>query len=553
MKEILTIILTVAGGLGTFLLGMKHLSEGLQAVSGRGLKKFMSLATTHRLAGVMTGCISTIIVQSSSIITVIAVGFVSSGLLNLTQAINVIIGSNIGTTTTAWIIAFVPDVGLLGLSIVAIGAILYFFVNRETAHNLGLALMGLGFVFMGLYWMNQGVAPIKTNPSIRAAFAALDAGTVGGLLKCFIVSLVFTAVVQSSAATTAIAMTLSIQGIITFETAAATVFGMNIGTTVTAWLAAFNSTTEAKRTAIAHTLFNVVGTVLLMPLFIPVMLPITKQVFPSWATSPAAPMAAIHTAFNIVTTLLFLPFVNQFAQFVKWLIPAKAKTADEQTRLTFLDKHVRLSPQIACEQAFREVIFMADSNTEMIANVRKALAGDAEEKDIEHVFRREDILDRVQQEITEFLGRVMTSRLPANIAERARTLLRITDELESVSDEECTILKALKRLTASGGEYNQEARENILDIVARLTAFAEEVNASLKAYESEMNPRPIGNAQECSNDVRDRVREARQRALSAVGDAPMRTLSQLDILNACDRMRGYYLNIAQAVAGGKHV
>ena len=521
MKEILTIILTVAGGLGTFLLGMKHLSEGLQAVSGRGLKKFMSLATTHRLAGVMTGCISTIIVQSSSIITVIAVGFVSSGLLNLTQAINVIIGSNIGTTTTAWIIAFVPDVGLLGLSIVAIGAILYFFVNRETAHNLGLALMGLGFVFMGLYWMNQGVAPIKTNPSIRAAFAALDAGTVGGLLKCFIVSLVFTAVVQSSAATTAIAMTLSIQGIITFETAAATVFGMNIGTTVTAWLAAFNSTTEAKRTAIAHTLFNVVGTVLLMPLFIPVMLPLTKQVFPSWATSPAAPMAAIHTAFNIVTTLLFLPFVNQFAQFVKWLIPAKAKTAD--------------------------------SNTEMIANVRKALAGDAEEKDIEHVFRREDILDRVQQEITEFLGRVMTSRLPANIAERARTLLRITDELESVSDEECTILKALKRLTASGGEYNQEARENILDIVARLTAFAEEVNASLKAYESEMNPRPIGNAQEYSNDVRDRVREARQRALSAVGDAPMRTLSQLDILNACDRMRGYYLNIAQAVAGGKHV
>ena len=150
MKEMLLVILTVAGGLGTFLLGMKHLSEGLQAVSGRGLRRFMALATTHRLAGVATGCISTIIVQSSSIITVIAVGFVSSGILDLTQAINVIIGSNIGTTTTAWLIAFVPDVGLLGLSVVAIGAIFYFFINRETAHNLGLALMGLGFVFMGL-------------------------------------------------------------------------------------------------------------------------------------------------------------------------------------------------------------------------------------------------------------------------------------------------------------------------------------------------------------------------------------------------------------------
>ena len=258
MKEMLLVILTVAGGLGTFLLGMKHLSEGLQAVSGRGLRRFMALATTHRLAGVATGCVSTIIVQSSSIITVIAVGFVSSGLLDLTQAINVIIGSNIGTTTTAWLIAFVPDVGLLGLSVIALGAIFYFFINRETAHNLGLALMGLGFVFMGLYWMNKGVAPIKENEAVRQVFASLDAGTVLGLVKCFIISLVFTAVVQSSAATTAIAMTLSIQGIISFETAAATVFGMNIGTTVTAWLAAFGGTTEAKRTAMAHSLFNVV-------------------------------------------------------------------------------------------------------------------------------------------------------------------------------------------------------------------------------------------------------------------------------------------------------
>lgn len=550
MKDIFVVLLTVMGGLGTFLLGMKHLSEGLQAVSGKGLRRFMALATTHRLAGVATGCVSTIIVQSSSIITVIAVGFVSSGLLDLTQAINVIIGSNIGTTTTAWLIAFVPDVGLLGLGVVALGAIFYFFVNRETAHNLGLALMGLGFVFMGLYWMNKGVVPIKENESVRAAFSALDAGTVWGLLKCFAVSLIFTAVVQSSAATTAIAMTLSIQGIITFETAAATVFGMNIGTTVTAWLAAFGSTTEAKRTAMAHTLFNVVGTLLLMPLFIPVMLPLTKMAFPNWLASPAAPMAAIHTGFNIVTTILFIPFVRQFAQFVKWLVPATAEA--EQTRLTYLNRRVKQSPQIACEQVAREVIFMADSNREMMANVRGAIEGTATDKDIEHVFRREDILDRVQQEVTEFLGRVMTSRLPEDVAAQARALLRITDELETISDEECVILKALKRFRDGGGDLSGESLALVLDIHDRVVAFSEVVYASVKECECEVGKRSVSSADTLSEEIRMRVREARQSALLTVGPAPMRTLAQLDILNAFDRIRSCYLNVVQTLSGGKH-
>ena len=550
MKDIFIVLLTVAGGLGTFLLGMKHLSEGLQAVSGRGLRRFMALATTHRLAGVATGCVSTIIVQSSSIITVIAVGFVSSGLLDLTQAINVIIGSNIGTTTTAWLIAFVPDVGLLGLSVVALGTIFYFFVNRETAHNLGLALMGLGFVFMGLYWMNKGVVPIKENESIRAAFAALDAGTVLGLLKCFVVSLVFTAVVQSSAATTAIAMTLSIQGIITFETAAATVFGMNIGTTVTAWLAAFGGTTEAKRTAMAHTLFNVVGTLLLMPLFIPVMLPITKAAFPNWLASPAAPMAAIHTGFNIVTTLIFLPFVRQFANFVKCLVPAKATS--EQTRLTYLNKRVKQSPLIACEQAAREVLFMANSNMEMMENVKGALSGTANEKDVDHVFRREDILDRVQQEVTEFLGRVMTSRLPEDVAALARSLLRITDELETISDEECTVIKALRRFRDGGGEFSGDALSVVLDIQRRVAEFGQAVNVALEYGENHFTGKPVADADGLSEDIRTRVRDARQAALLTVGSSPMRTLAQLDILNAFDRMRSCYLNIAQTLAGGKH-
>lgn len=372
-----------------FLLGMKHLSEGLQAVSGSGLRRFMSLATTHRLAGVATGLVSTTIVQSSSIITVMAVGFVSSGLMNLTQAINVIIGSNIGTTTTAWLIAFAPDVEMLGLFSILLGTIFYFFIiSRERLHHFGLALMGLGFIFMGLYWMKEGMEPVRTMPAAVEAFRSLDATSAWGLAKCVLVSLVFTAVVQSSAATTAVAMTLAQQGLLNFEAAAATVFGMNIGTTATAWLAAFNGSAEARQTALAHTLFNVAGTVLIIPFFVPVFLPIATSFFPHYADAVvtngvtsypnvAAPMAAIHTLFNLITTGFILPFVKPFARFVARMIPSNAA---EKPHLSALRMTAHLSPVIACDQALMEVTFMRDSDLELLAGVRRVLSGESNER-----------------------------------------------------------------------------------------------------------------------------------------------------------------------------
>ena len=430
MREVLSILVIVGGGLGTFLLGMKHLSEGLQSVSGSGLRRFMSLATTHRLAGIGTGVVSTMIVQSSSIITVMVVGFVTSGFMTLPQAINVIIGSNIGTTATAWIIAFAPDVKTLGLLVVLLGAAFYFFQKREWLHNLGLALMGLGFVFMGLYWMKEGMEPVRTMPAVVDAFRSLDATTAWGLAKCVLVSLVFTAVVQSSAATTAIAMTLAQQGLLSFEAAAATVFGMNIGTTVTAWLAAFNGSAEARQTALAHTLFNVVGTVVLIPFFVPVMLPAATSFFPHYADAVvvdgvtsyphmAAPMAAVHTLFNLVTTAMFVPFVKPFAGLVSRIIRAPES---EKPHLSALDMTSHLSPVIACDQALMEVTFMRDSDIELLGCVRKVLSGEADERTEEHIAHREEVLDNVQREVTEFLGKVMSRRLSGAVAARARRL-----------------------------------------------------------------------------------------------------------------------------------
>ena len=556
----LTILIILGGGLGTFLLGMKHLSEGLQAVSGSGLRRFMSLATTHRIAGVGTGIVSTMIVQSSSIITVMVVGFVSSGLMNLSQAVNVIIGSNIGTTATAWMIAFAPDVKMLGLSVVLAGAALYFFQSRERLHNIGLALMGLGCIFMGLYWMKEGMEPVRSMPAVVEAFKSLDATSAWGLAKCVLVSLVFTAVVQSSAATTAIAMTLAQQGLLSFEAASATVFGMNIGTTMTAWLAALNGSAEARQTALAHTLFNVIGTVIIIPFFVPAILPLATSFFPHYAdpavvngmtTYPhmAAPMAAIHTLFNVITTMFFLPFSRQFAWLVARMI--KADPA-EKPHLSALKMSSHISPVIACDQALLEVEFMRDSNIELLAAAGKVISGEATGRDEDHILHREGVLDNVQREVTEFLGKIMVKRAPTALSNRVRRLLRLSDELESISDEAATILKVTRRLRKGGQDFSAQSRQSMLDVHAIISAFAETVSRLIKS------PRPafdLAALQATSHDIGERIRSARRKQLDRVGpddaDSPIRVLAELDILNACDHIRSCYINIAETLADGK--
>lgn len=560
MKELLTILVVVGGGLGTFLLGMKHLSEGLQAVSGSGLRRFMSLATTHRLAGVGTGIISTVIVQSSSIITVMVVGFVSSGLLNISQAINVIIGSNIGTTATAWLIAFAPDVKMLGLFIVLVGAASYFFQRSERLRNLGLALMGLGCIFMGLYWMKEGMEPVRTMPQVVEVFKSLDATTAWGLMKCVAVSLVFTAVVQSSAATTAIAMTLAQQGLLSFEAAAATVFGMNIGTTMTAWLAAFNGSAAARQTALAHTLFNVGGTILIIPFFVSVLLPAATSFFPDYAHAVtmngvvsyphiAAPMAAVHTLFNVITTALFLPFSKPFARIVERIIKVDAA---EKPHLSALKMTPWLSPVIACDQVLLEVQFMRDSDIELLAGVKDVLAGTASERAEEHILHREEVLDNVQREVTEFLGKIMVKRAPVEVAARVKRLLRLSDELESVSDEAAKILKAARRLRKDGQNFSDVSLKALLAVHSRIAAFAERISLRIKS------PRPAFNVAEDKAEsaiLAADIRATRQGQLNRVGPddptSPLRVLAELDILNAYDRIRSCYLNIAETLTGGK--
>ena len=560
MRDILLVLVTVLGGLGVFLLGMKHLSEGLQAVAGRELRRFMALATTHRIAGVGTGIISTILVQSSSIISVMLVGFVSSGLMTLPQAINVIIGANIGTTATVWIVAFAPDPQILGLVGLGVGGVLYFFFRREGVHNLGLAILGLGLVFLGMYFMSKGVMPIRQNPDIQAAFARLGATTLGDVALVALAAAVFTAVIQSSAASIAIGMTLAAQQLITYEMAIAVLFGANIGTTMTAWLAAIGGSAAAKRTALAHTLSNVIGSALFLPFVLPVFVPVGKALFPNWsvvtetAKGPMllgvmAPIAVTDTIFSVLRGLLFFPFVRPFAALVERIVPQKE---EEKPHLSVLKIGVKLSPVIACDQALLEIQFMRESNIDLLQCARKVLAGESDEDDERHIIHREGILDNVQREVTEFLGSIMTKRLPQDVAERARRLLRLTDELESVSDEAAQILKVIKRLRKQGQKISDVSAALLLQVFDRVHAFAEKVTPWIRS------PRPtidIEAVQAESTEIHEFIRGCRRTQLGRVGpddpDSPLRVLGELDIINACERVRAYYLNIAETLAGGK--
>ena len=543
MNEALTILLTVLGGLGVFLLGMKHLSEGLQAAAGNGLRKFMSRATGHRIVGVMSGIVSTIIVQSSSIITVMLVGFVSTALMTLPQAFAVLIGANIGTTATVWIIAYAPNPQMLGLVGLALGGAMYFFFRGERVHNLGLTVIGLGLVFLGLAFMAQGVMPIRQNPEIAKIFTAMSADSYWGILKIAFASTLLTAVIQSSAATIAIAMALVSQQLITYEVAIAVLFGANIGTTATGWLAAIGGTADAKRTALSHTLSNLIGSLVLVwffPLFLKV-----RDVIPS----EMGAIAITDTVFAICRGFIFFPLVKPFVKFIERLVP---QPENEKPHLSALRFGVRLSPVIACDQALMEVDFMKSSNLELLGCVRQVLAGEGDANVEKHIVHREDILDNVQKEVTEFLGSIMSKRLAFDVSERARRLLRLTDELESVSDECATILKVVKRLRRQKQQISEKSLKVILNVHDRVSAYAAEVTPLIRSPRGVI---PLEKLQAESKALHEHVRECRKIQLGRIGPedpgSSIRVLGELDIINAYERIRAYYLNCAETLAGGK--
>ena len=547
----------VIGGLGIFLLGMKQISDGLQAVAGPRMRKLVAAATTNRFAGVTTGAVVTGIIQASAVTTVMVVGMVTSGIMTLMQAINVIIGANIGTTVTAWLVAIFPKLdATFGLGLAGFSALVYLFAKKESLKYWGLIFLGLGLIFYGLDLVKGNMSPLAATEGFINALKSFEVSdpitgfSVWGVLKCIFVGAVATALIQSSSATTAIAVVLVTQRMISFDTAATLVLGMNIGTTVTTWFAAIGAPTEARRAALAHTLFNLIGVVVMAPFF-PVVLPIADKLFgisQMDSTALGFAVAGIHTAFNVVNTVFFLPFTSQFAWLITRIIP-DAKI-HESPRLTVLNP-LKLAPVVAVEQARKEVEIMSTRCEKLIDDVRLVLIGETSEELENGVFHAEEELDILQHEVSQFLGVIMTTNLPSEVANRARMLLRVADELESVSDDIAALVKQFIRMRKAEMKLSDRGQTDLLSLHDMCRAFAGTVCEAFrqgKIHAVDL----LNHMHSDAMGVTARVKEIRKAQMTRMADKdptlnPLCSVVVLDMLNIYRRLKEDCLNIGEAM------
>jgi len=553
------LIMTVIGGLGIFLLGMKNMSEGLQAIAGNGLRKMISLVTNNRLMAVGVGTLVTTLVQSSSITTVMVVGFVNSGFMNLSQAIGVIMGANIGTTITGWLLAL--KIGKYGLPLLGIGSFSYLFIRRDRIRYTALAIMGLGMVFFGLELMKDGFSMVKELPAFDAWFARFDATTYLGVLKCASVGCILTLIVQSSSATLGITIGLAMTEVIPFETAAALVLGENVGTTITAWLASLGATTNARRAAYFHVIFNILGVLWVTALFGKWFLPAVNQMLDlaffqrlfrvdaAAGINVTVKIAAVHTTFNVINTLLFFPFANMLGRLLERLIPQR--DTKEKPHLTSLDIRMLETPVIAIEQSRVEVLRMADGCNKMMDWLEELMPQDEpDQKLVQKVFHREEVLDTIQDEMVAFLTDMLSANLPHNVIDEARRQLRMADEYESISDYITSILKFHLKLNNQGHQFTAGMKTQLAELHVMVRDYVKMVTEGYEQRVAEV----ITKAKSVGSEINHRVRTLRDDHLQRLTDKkvePHVNVAFTSTLNSYRRVSDHTLNVAESLAGVK--
>lgn len=559
---ILKMIFNLVGGLGIFLLGMKYMQQGLQVVAGPKIRKMINAVTSNRFMAVGIGVFVTTLVQSSSVTSVMVIGFVNSELMALSGAIGVIMGANIGTTITGWILAL--KIGKYGLPIVGLSAFGWLFLKKEKFRFIALAILGIGMVFFGLELMKNGFKPLRGQPEFSAMFHAFQATDYFGVLKAALVGCVLTIIVQSSSATLGITIALANTGVIDFYTAAALVLGENIGTTITAFLASLGADDiNAKRAAYFHVIFNVLGVVWITALFHPVYIPfITKIVVgadPNMQNAAGAfpymtsAIAVVHSGFNVANVLIFLPFTVFFANLLTRLVKGKGKT--QKDYLTHLDFNVDTSPLAAIEQSRFEINRMDFRVGEMMENLRTIImangAGTNYGELSEQVFEREDILDKVQIEITTFLTNLLSRSISHELAEEARSQLKLADEYESVSDYITNVLKLSLRLQEADVKLSEAQQKELVELHDAVAAYYHSVQNGLGGNGAAQYLRRI---RKDSRDITKKIRKLRDihwNRLSSEKIEPLISTSYMDIVVAYRGIKDHLLNIGEASVGGK--
>ncbi len=559
----MTMAMAAVGGLGIFMLGMKYMSEGMQAVAGNSLRRMISLVTDNRLMATGAGTGVTLLVQSSTVSTVIVVGLVNAGLMQLHQAIGVILGANIGTTITGWIL--ILKIGEYGLPLLGVAALVYLFSRRDRIRFIAMAAMGLGMIFFGLELMKEGFAPMRDIPTFVEAFAWFQADTYSGVLRCVMLGAVLTFLVQSSSATLGITIGLAATGVIPFTTAAAFVLGENIGTTITVLIASVGANTNAKRTAYAHVLFNLFGVFWITLIFgwyshlvaglvegvhglNPMEVSFLEAPDPvAFGVAVTAGIALTHTLFNLTNTALFLPFLRPYARFLERLAPDPQ--VKEVAHLKHLDARGVSAPVLGIEQSRGEVMQMGQGVLKMIDWIRQvSFNGPRDEGIIQKTFHREEVLDNVHHEIVTFLTDIMDSTVPHRISEEGREQLRIAHEYESMSDRLVSILRSFLKLRDQHLELPADQQEDLLALHDAVADFLRRVTDAYVHREAMTEAL----AQSTSASITRRVRRLQDDQLQRMVERPVDpslSLIYTEILTDYRRVRAHTMNIHEATTG----
>lgn len=548
-------LLTLLGSLGVFLFGMKLMSESLQKVAGEKLRGILTAMTSNRVKGIFTGLLITAIIQSSSATTVMVVSFVNAGLITLTESVGVIMGANIGTTITAWLISILGfKVSMAKIAIPIIGlSFPLLFSKRTKWKNIGELIIGFALLFIGLGFLKENVPDISVD-----SLSFLDSGTGLGyltLLFFLFIGTVLTVVIQSSSATMALTLVLAANGTITFEMAAAMVLGENIGTTITANMAAMVANTSAKRAARAHLIFNTFGVVWILIVFYPFINFIDWFMLFDGAGSPLLDKAAIpialsifHTTFNVLNVLIMIWFIPLIVKIVTKLI--KDKEDDEEFRLKHITTGMLSTPELSIMQAKSEIVVFAERTTKMFGLV-KQLFETKKDKKFDKLYSKiqkyEDISDRMEVEIAEYLAKVSESDLSVSGARRIKGMFEVIDDIESIADTCFNLAKTIERKKTGKAIFDDDISENITKMFTLIDEAFAQMNNTLTADFSETN---IENSLEIEKRINEYRNSLKEEHLTNVKNKKYKYKVGVlynELFSTSEKLGDYIINVSESV------
>lgn len=553
--------LTLMGSLGLFLFGMKIMSEGIQKAAGEKLRSILSAMTSNRFSGIGTGFLITSLVQSSSATTVMIVSFVNAGLLTLVEAIGVIMGANIGTTITAWIIAilgFKVQMGAIAIPLIGFGFVLLFF-KKDKLKFLGELIIGFSLIFVGLDFLKASVPDLKSSPEMFEFLKDMrNFGVVSTLIFIGIGTLL-TILVQSSSAAMALTLVLCFNGWIDFQSGAAIVLGENIGTTITANIAALIGNVHAKRAALAHTLFNVIGVVWMFFLFNIVLNLIDHFLVSSGFQSPFLNYAAIplglsifHSSFNILNTLFLVGFVKVLAKTVEKIISTKSVT-DEEFHLEYINTGLLNTSELSLMEARKEVVKFGEITHKMFGYIHRSIEEDLDKKSFKELMDKiekyEDITDKMEVEIASFLIHLSQNELSHETSRSIRGILRAISNMEKIGDLFYHMSISIKKNTEEQLRFTPKQHQNLKDMFHLLDLSFGVMKNNISISQETIDMYTVNEIENKINKLRDNIRNQHFGSIEK-GDYNIKTgLYYNNIYSSCEKIGDHLFNISEAMSG----